>query len=268
MWRFRKNNLLINEKDKLFVHKVHLERLLHAKTHIQNKGPEIPYFMKNKLSKKEIMRVKETKRCYENSIIFSRLMEINNALSPYSQLNKPAYCPAFDKKKHNYDKLEKQKAIYKHNQFLFNRLISEKPFYPTQHLFEVNDYENYLRGNIKRQHIDNPNIKFVTFNQFKKNIIRNYNLQRCNSSKTFRPYPNYISRNDGFENEKNDNYNNYSNITHVMLHNRSSNNIINNKKRNNNNNSYNNSTRPNSKMGKGLSRCQSAFSLRNRNNNF
>ena len=44
-------------------------------------------------------------------------MEINNASSPYSQLNKPAYCPAFDKKKHNYDKLEKQKAIYKHNSY-------------------------------------------------------------------------------------------------------------------------------------------------------
>ena len=111
MWRFRKNNLLVNEKDKLFVHKVHLERLLHAKTHIENKGPEIPYFMKNKLSKKEIMRVKEKKRCYENGIIFSRLLEINNALSPYSKSNKPAYCPAFDKKKHNFDKKEKLKAI-------------------------------------------------------------------------------------------------------------------------------------------------------------
>ena len=41
---------LINDKDKLFVHRVHLERLLNAKTHIQNKGPETPYFMKNKLS--------------------------------------------------------------------------------------------------------------------------------------------------------------------------------------------------------------------------
>ena len=49
MWRFRKNNLLVNEKDKLFVHKVHLERLLHAKTHIQNKGPKMPFFLKNKI---------------------------------------------------------------------------------------------------------------------------------------------------------------------------------------------------------------------------
>ena len=267
MWRFRKNNLLVNEKDKLFVHKVHLERLLHAKTHIQNKGPEIPYFMKNKLSKREILRVREKKRCYENSIIFSRLLEINNALSPYSKSNQPVYCPAFDKKKHNFEKLEKQKAIYKHNQFLFNRLISEKPFYPTQRLFEISDFENYLRGNIRRQHIANPNIRFATFKQFKKNIVRNYKLKRCNSAKIFRPT--LVSRNDGIENEKNDNYDNYSNYTLGMIYNKSYNNLMKNKssKRNNNNISYN-STRPASKIGKGLSRCQSAFSIRNRKNNF
>jgi len=263
MWRFRKNNLLINEKDKLFVHKVHLERLLHAKTHIQNKGPEIPYFMKNKLSKKEILRVKEKKRCYENSIIFSRLLEINNALSPYSQSNKPLYCPAFDKKKHNYNKFEKIKAIQKHNQFLFSRLISEKPFYPTQRLFDINDFEMYLRGNIRRQHIPNPNLRFVTFKQFKQNIIKNYKLRRCNSAKNFSPT--YISRNDGYENEKNND--NYSNYTMGMAHNKSYNNLMGKNNKKSNNISFN-STRPNSKIGRVLTRCQSAFSIRNRNNNF
>lgn len=259
MWRFRKNNLLINEKDKLFVHKVHLERLLHAKTHIQNQGPDIPYFMKNKLSKKEILRVKEKKRCYENSIIFSRLLEINNALSPYSKSNKPIYCPAFDKKKHNFDKKEKLKAIYKHNQFLFKRLINEKPFYPTKHLFEINDFENYIRGNIKRQHIDNPNIRFATFKQFKKNIIKNYNLKRSNSAKIFRTI--IDSRNDGYFDK---NLNNYSNYTHGLGNNRSYNNIMmkNNKKTNNNSFS---STMHTSKIGRTLSRCQSAFTIRNKN---
>ena len=121
MWRLRKNNLLVNEKDKLFVHKIHLERLLHAKTHIENKGPETPYFMKNKLSKKEIMRVKEKKRCYENNIIFSRLLAINNTFSPYSKINKPQYCPALDKIRHNFDKIERQNDIYKNNQLLFKK---------------------------------------------------------------------------------------------------------------------------------------------------
>ena len=185
MWRLRKNNLVINEKDKLFVHKVHLERLLHAKTHIQNKGPDIPYFMKNKLSKKETMRVKERKRCYEN----------------------------------------------------------------------------YLRGNIKRQHIANPNIRFATFSQFKKNISRNYILRRSNSAKTFRN--NYEPKTDPLKMEKNDK-NNYSNFSNIVP-NKNYNNRLKKNKRNNNNISSN-STATASKMGRSLSRCQSAFILRNKNN--
>ena len=260
MWRFRKNNLLVNEKDKLFVHKVHLERLLHAKTHIQNKGPETPYFMKNKLSKKEVMRVKEKKRCYENSIIFSRLLEINKAHSPYSKTNKPEYCPAFDKKIHNFDKKEKLKDIYKHNQFLFKRLINEKPFYPTKHLIEVDDFENYLRGNIKRQHFDNPNVRFVTFKQFKKNIINNYNLKKSNSVKAFNPNEDSINKVHYLDN------NNYSDYNNDIGYNRSYNNILMVKnKKHNNSNSFN-STMHSSKIGRALSRCQSAFSIRNKNN--
>ena len=67
--------------------------------------------MKNRLSKKEINRVKEKKRCYENSIIFSRLLDINNTFSPYSKINKPLYCAAYDKKRHNFYKIEKQNDI-------------------------------------------------------------------------------------------------------------------------------------------------------------
>lgn len=258
MWRIRKNNLLVNEKDKLFVHKVHLERLLHAKTHIQNKGPDIPYFMRNNLSKREIMRVKERKRCYENSIIFSRLLEINKTFSPYSKIHKPKYCPAFDKKRHYFDKIEKQRDIYNHNQFLFNRLVNEKSFYPTKLLFKVNDYENYIRGNIKRQHYDNPNIKFASFNQFKKNIIRNYNYKRSNSLQMSRPT--ITSRNDGLIPDNN----NYSNDNNGIEYNKSYNNIIRKDiKKNNNNNSFI-STNQTSKMGRTMSRCQSALSIRNK----
>ena len=56
MWNFRKNNLLVNDKDKLFVHKVHLENLLHARSYINNKGRETPYFIKYKLSKRKSLR--------------------------------------------------------------------------------------------------------------------------------------------------------------------------------------------------------------------
>jgi len=118
-----------------------LERLLYAKPHIQNKGPEIPYFMKYKLSQKELLKVKERKRCYENGIIFSRLLEIDKSASPYSIKNQPAYCPAFDKKKHYFDKLEKLRDLTKENQFLFSRLVSERSYYPSKLHFNINDLE-------------------------------------------------------------------------------------------------------------------------------
>ena len=258
MWRLRKNNLLVNEKDKLFVHKVHLERLLHAKTHIENKGPETPYFMKNKLSKKEINRVKEKKRCYENNIIFSRLLAINNAFSPYSKINKPLYCPAFDKKRHNFDKIERERNICRQNKFIFERLINEKTFYPVKQILDMSDYENYLRGNLKK-HFDNPNINFATFDRFKKNILNNYRFRRCNSTKACNN-----SKNIRFD--KN-NEENKTDLGFNTGHNKSYNNLLMNNninKKNNSNNSYN-STMLTSKMGK-LSRCQSAFNVRNKRN--
>lgn len=187
MWRIRKNNLIINDKDKLFVHRVHLERLLHAKTHIKNKGPEIPYFMKNNLSKKELMRVNERKRCYENALIFSRLLEINNSISPYSKTIRPIYCPCFDKKKYDFNKTEKRKNLYKQNSFIFTRLIHEKSYYPTNRLLNTNNFEIYLKDIIKRQRSDNPNINFATFKQFKKNIKKSYKLKKSYSAEMLEP---------------------------------------------------------------------------------
>ena len=187
MWRIRKNNLIINDKDKLFVHRVHLERLLHAKTHIKNKGPETPYFMKNYLSKKELLRAKERKRCYENALIFSRLIEINNSISPYSKTHRPAYCASFDRKKYNFNKTEKRNDLFKSNLFLFSRLIEEKPHYLTKNLLKENNYEIYLKDIIKRQRTDNPNIKFATFSQFKRNLEKNYKLKKSHSTSSLEP---------------------------------------------------------------------------------
>ena len=154
MWNFRKNNLIINDSDNFFVHKVHLERLLHTKTHIKNKGPELPFFIKNKLSLKEALRSKERKRCYENTILFSRLLEIDNSMSNYSRYNKPVYCPAFDKLRYNFTKKEKAKNTKRQNKVIFTRLLKQKSHYPTNLFLNLNNYINHIRENIKRQRND------------------------------------------------------------------------------------------------------------------
>ena len=263
MWRFRKNNLLINDKDNLFVHRVHLERLLHTKAHIKNKGPEIPYFMKNKLSQKELLRVKERKRCYENGIIFSRLLEINKSISPYSKTNQPIYCPAFDKKRHHFDKMEKIKDLCKENKFLFSRLVSERSYYPAERHFNINDFEIYLKGNIKRQRIDNPNINFVTFTQFRKNLCKKYKLKKSHSCGMMLE-PACLS-NKNQKKCKNDikSRNNNNNLIYGYTSFKT-NKHINSKKINNGN--YN--TLIYTKKGKNLNRCQSAIIRREKDNNF
>ena len=147
---------------------------------------------------------------------------------------------------------------------MFNRLIHEKSFYPTKNLLEANDFNNYLKGNIKRQHLANPNINFATFSQFKNNIVRNYKLQRSNSTRNIES----ISRNDGYELEK---YNkgaysdiNYGNQTNQSLNNY--NNIVKKNYRRNNNDLSFVSTIATSKTGKNRSRCQSSYILRSKNN--
>lgn len=187
MWRFRPNNLICEEKERLHVHKVHLERLLETRPHVQTKGPAPPYFMKNKLSLKEILRCRAKKINYENYIIFSRLQSVSTKPSPYSRIYSPLYCPAYDKRRHNFDKKERAKEIYKQNNYYYSRFAKEKPFYSTKALLDLNDYENYIRNNIRRHHLANPNLEFCTYDIFKQNVIRgNAELTRCGSAQNIR----------------------------------------------------------------------------------
>ena len=187
MWRFRKNNLIIRDSDNFFAHKAHLEKLLHAKPVIQNDSPKIPSFFKKKISTKQSLISRRRKLCLENAQIFNRLLEINNSISNYSYKYKPSYCAAFDKKKFIFNKIKKFKNRLQKNSNLFSRLVKQKSHYPTQLFLNINDYENYIRRNIRRQRDENPNINYATFHQFKNNIIRTYGLQKSCSTEYIQP---------------------------------------------------------------------------------
>jgi hypothetical protein len=271
MWNFRKNNLLVNDKDKLFIHRVHLENLLHAKSYINNKGKETPYFIKYKLSRRKFLRDQESKINYENSIIFSRLVEINKSISPYSSTYRPIYCASFDRKKYTYNESEKRREIFKDNLNLFKRLVHEKSFYITKKILKSNDFELYLKEIIKRQRTDNPNIKFATFYQFKKNLSKNYKLKKSYSAGMLVPACfNNINKNHNtdtilipnsrnltlkknYSSTSNFNDNNAGYINEYKFKGKNSKNTI--------------STMNSTKKGKNMNRCQSAFLKKNINNN-
>ena len=256
MWNFRKNNLIINDSDTFFVHKVHLERLLHTKTHIKNKGPELPYFIKNKLSIKESLRTKERKRCYENKILFSRLLEIDNSMSKYSRYNQPVYCPAFDKRRYTFNKKEKAKNTKRQNKAIFTRLLKQKSHYPTDLFLNLNNYVNHIRENIKRQRNDNPNINYATFDQFKQNIInQRYGLKKSCSIDYFEPV---------YSNNKRCIYN-YD--TDIINRNNKIDYCFPSAKSNKDNNIGTLSTMVTVRPGKSMSRCQISFIKRQKNFN-
>ena len=256
MWNFRKNNLIINDSDTFFVHKVHLERLLHTKTHIKNKGPELPYFIKNKLSIKESLRTKERKRLYENKILFSRLLDIDNSMSNYSRYNQPVYCPAFDKRRYTFDKKEKAKNTKRQNKAIFTRLLKQKSHYPTDLFLNLNNYVNHIRENIKRQRNDNPNINYATFDQFKQNIInKRYRLKKSCSIDYFEPV---------YSNNKRCIYN-YD--TDIINRNNKIDYGFPSAKSNKDNNIGTLSTMVTVRPGKSMSRCQSSFIKRQKNFN-
>jgi len=256
MWNFRKNNLIINDSDTFFVHKVHLERLLHTKTHIKNKGPELPYFIKNKLSIKESLRTKERKRCYENKILFSRLFEIDNSMSKYSRYNQPAYCPAFDKRRYTFNKKEKAKNTKRQNKAIFTRLLKQKSHYPTDLFLNLNNYVNHIRENIKRQRNDNPNINYATFDQFKQNIInQRYSLKKSCSIDNFEPV--YSNNKRSIYNFDTDIINRNNKIYYCFPS----------AKSNKDNNIGTLSTMVTVRPGKSMSRCQSSFIKRQKNFN-
>ena len=185
MWNLLNNNYICNEKDILRAHKIHLQNLLNKKSYLNNKGPEIPYFLKNKLSLKELIRSNQSRIDNDNHIMYKKLMYMANNHSPYSKYtNMPKYCPALDKLRFNYSKIERDNNIYNENESFFKRFSSKKSIYSTKQLLKKSEYENYLKNNISNSRFlpDIP-LRLVTFRQFKSNLLKQTKKIRNNVKK-------------------------------------------------------------------------------------
>ena len=185
------NSIICSEKELLRTHKIHLEKLLHTKPDLNTKGNEIPNFMKNKLYLKEIIKEKEMKNKYENFIMAQKLYFHSKSPSPYSIVKiTPSYCPAFDKRRFNFDKVEKQRSINSQNYFLYKRFFEKKSYYPTKKILKQNDYENYIKNNISRFQGHKPfnGLSLCTYEQFLNKLekaTKNYN-RLCSSKSSGR----------------------------------------------------------------------------------
>lgn len=173
MWNLINNNFICGEKELLRVNKIHLEKLLNIKSNLNNKAREVPFFLKNKSYLREIIRTERNKRNKDNNTMYKKLVLMATSPSPYSKCHRPKYCPAFDKHKFNYNKIEREINIYNDNVSFFKRFSNKKSVYSTEKYLKKSDYENYIKFNIsKTRFLPKIPLKLCTFRQFKSNLFK------------------------------------------------------------------------------------------------
>ena len=173
MWSLLFNNYFCNEKDILRTNQIHLEKLLNTKSNINDHGPLVPLFLKNKLYLRQLLKTKERKINIGNNIMYNKLTFAANSTSPYSKSkNIPKYCPAFDKKKFNYFRMERERTISSENKSFYKRFSKRKSNYPTTFFLYKSEYEEYIRHNISRtRYLPRATLKLCTFKKFKSNLM-------------------------------------------------------------------------------------------------
>ena len=267
MWSLINNNFICSELELFRVNKIHLEKLLNMKSSLNNKGPETPYFLKNKSYLRELIRSNELKRNYANNIIYKKLMHMANSPSPYSRSNIPKYCPAFDKQRFNFDKIEREVNIYNDNVSFYKRFSAKKSTYST---YTFNDFKKYDIS--KSKFLPQIALKMCTYRQFKSNLLkesnkikeRNKNLGKKNR---FRNIILKLNRSKSLNDLINKKKYNFENLRYFDNNNNNNNKSFKNKSVNNNillNSKFNNNS--NTKSSK-LKRSQSAINIKFKNGN-
>ena len=184
MWQITHGNTNMNRFERFMEHKGHLERLAQIKTGINNKTPKTPSFIAKRMINPGSRMERALKIKYENQVIYNRMHDLSNKLSPYNALKtKPSKCPAYELL--TYHRLKKNIDIKYENNKLHNRYVSAKPTYYTNKLKKDYKYCQYLEKNIsENNNRANPNINFISFKKFNENIINCEKIlkKRCNSS--------------------------------------------------------------------------------------
>ena len=189
-----------------------------------------------------------------------------NNPSPYSKYtNIPKYCPALDKLRFNYSKIERDNNIYNENESFFKRFSSKKSIYSTKKFLKQSEYENYLKNNISNSRFlpDIP-LRLVTFRQFKSNLLKQTKKIREDMKKAVMTRSGFSKKNKIIKSNsaKDINYFNRSNIDENYRYN---NNYINN---------YNNLSSNDLRLvniltskadSKNMKRSQSAINIKSKN---
>ena len=170
MWNLISGNTNMNKFERLMNHKGHLERLAQSKKTINTKKPKTPSFFAKKKINAGLRLERALKILYENKVLFGKMYDIHNKMSPYSaKMNLPSKCPAFVSLPNQ--KNREKVVISNENKKLFNRLAYAKSSYNILRLANDYKYNQYLENNIsKNNNRTNPNLNYITYENFNKRI--------------------------------------------------------------------------------------------------
>ena len=170
MWNLISGNTNMNKFERLMNHKGHLERLAQSKKTINTKKPKTPSFFAKKKINAGLRLERALKILYENKVLFGKMYDIHNKMSPYSaKINLPSKCPAFVSLQNQ--KNREKVVISNENKKLFNRLAYAKSSYNILRLANDYKYNQYLENNIsKNNNRTNPNLNYITYENFNKRI--------------------------------------------------------------------------------------------------
>ena len=222
MWSLLNNNPYCAEKEQLKVNQIHFEKLLGLKARIDNKPNEVPFFLKNKSYLRELIRTRNNKIKAINKLMNIKLKTVAKSPSLYSKENNiPKYCPAFDRQKFNFARIERERKINSENITFYKRFKKKKPTYSTKNFLKKADYQDIIRDNISRgRNLQQYSLKFCTFREFKSHFIKESSkirgkhklLNKTNSSNNFYK-PNSLETPNGFNNKHNFSSDNYKSLS-------------------------------------------------------
>lgn len=174
MWSLLNNNIYCAEKEQLRNNQIHFEKLLCTKARVNNKGNEMPFFLKNKSYLRELIRTRERTINVINNMMNKKLKSVAKSPSSYSKyISTPKYCPAFDRKRFNFSRVEQERKIYSENKSFYKRFMERKPTYSTKNLLKKSNYEQNIRNSISRgRYLQKFSLKLCTYREFKSNLMK------------------------------------------------------------------------------------------------
>ena len=184
MWNTKINNIICWFFDAYDNQKKHIQRVLSAKKITDNnKKPIYPYFLKQKITKKQIEEEKNEQIKKENKELFIKILTAEEKASKYSKIKQKKY-PSFKRENILFARIQQEISKNKENIRFYNKIKNIKSNYDNE---ELNIRNKTIRENKKKLHKSiyelQPSLLFLSPSRVKKEIEKINKISFSNNNK-------------------------------------------------------------------------------------